>query len=178
MPQLVRHADSPPGAIRAVSARAARTAGGQLSLSYLLDGELAALVVPAPGRSRIGWKLWRHTCCEAFLRVKGEEAYYEFNFSPSGEWAVYRFSRYREGATVDDAQLDPQIALERKPERLELFALVELSRLGERYEQGPLAVGLSAVIEQASGGHSYWALRHPAGRPDFHHADAFALELA
>jgi hypothetical protein len=38
-------------------------------------------------------------------------------------------------------------------------------------------VGLSAVIEAADGALSYWALRHPAGRPDFHHPDCFALDL-
>ena len=35
---------------------------------------------------------------------------------------------------------------------------------------------LSAVIE-ASDGLSYWALRHPADKPDFHDADGFALLL-
>jgi hypothetical protein len=33
------------------------------------------------------------------------------------------------------------------------------------------------VIEAADGSLSYWALRHPPGKPDFHHRDAFALEL-
>ena len=32
-------------------------------------------------------------------------------------------------------------------------------------------------IEEASGRISYWALKHPPGRPDFHHPDGFALEL-
>jgi hypothetical protein len=40
-----------------------------------------------------------------------------------------------------------------------------------------LRIGLTAVVEDASGALSYWSLRHPAGRPDFHHADAFALRL-
>ena len=43
---------------------------------------------------------------------------------------------------------------------------------------GPLRIGLCAVIEEKSGALSYWALRHPPGRPDFHHRRAFALELA
>ena len=30
----------------------------------------------------------------------------------------------------------------------------------------------------ACGGISYWALAHPPGKPDFHHADGFALELS
>ena len=32
-----------------------------------------------------------------FIRPEDGEGYYEFNFSPSGEWAAYRFSGYREG---------------------------------------------------------------------------------
>jgi hypothetical protein len=34
------------------------------------------------------------------------------------------------------------------------------------------------VIEDIGGGRSYWALAHPAGKPDFHHADGFTIELA
>jgi hypothetical protein len=33
------------------------------------------------------------------------------------------------------------------------------------------------VIEEIDGALSYWALRHAPGKPDFHHRDAFALEL-
>jgi hypothetical protein len=40
-----------------------------------------------------------------------------------------------------------------------------------------LTLALSAVIEDEDGVLSYWALKHPAGKPDFHHRDAFALEL-
>jgi len=42
-------------------------------------------------------------------------------------------------------------------------------------------VALCVVIEERngalSGAFSYWALRHPLQRPDFHHPDGFALEL-
>jgi hypothetical protein len=34
------------------------------------------------------------------------------------------------------------------------------------------------VIEEGDGVLSYWALRHPAARPDFHHPEGFALEIA
>jgi len=40
-----------------------------------------------------------------------------------------------------------------------------------------LRLALAAVVEDERGMLSYWALRHPAGKPDFHHPDAFALEL-
>jgi hypothetical protein len=42
----------------------------------------------------------------------------------------------------------------------------------------PLHLGLSAVLEATNGDKSYWALAHPPGKPDFHHADCFALELS
>jgi len=61
------------------------------------------------------------------------------------------------------------------PERLELSALVDLHKIGVK---GKLAMGLSVVVEQEDGGLAYWALKHAPGRPDFHHRDAFALELA
>ena len=42
---------------------------------------------------------------------------------------------------------------------------------------GNTQIGLSAVLEEKDGTKSYWALRHPPGKPDFHHPDCFALEL-
>jgi hypothetical protein len=33
------------------------------------------------------------------------------------------------------------------------------------------------VVEDQSGKLSYWAVRHPPGKPDFHHPDCFALDL-
>jgi hypothetical protein len=43
---------------------------------------------------------------------------------------------------------------------------------------GPWHLGLSAIVEDTNGGKSYWALAHPPGKPDFHHADCFTLELS
>jgi len=42
---------------------------------------------------------------------------------------------------------------------------------------GSWRLGLAAVIEEASGRKSYWALAHPPGKPDFHHSDCFAHEI-
>jgi len=59
----------------------------------------------------------------------------------------------------------------------ELRASLDLNRLADLPSNGPWRLGLSAVIEEAGGGRSYWALAHPPGKPDFHHSDCFALEL-
>ena len=64
-------------------------------------------------------------------------------------------------------QAAPQIAVRRKGLELEVSV-----------NEKPGRIALSAVIEEGNGALSYWALRHPAGKPDFHHPDAFAMELA
>jgi len=99
----------------------------------------------------------------------GAGTYLEFNFSPSGEWAAHAFERYREGTPLGVP--DPGIAVRTDGQALELSASVEV-------EAAKLRVALCVVIEELDGALSYWALRHPAPRPDFHHADGFALEIA
>ncbi len=42
---------------------------------------------------------------------------------------------------------------------------------------GSLDVAISAVIEEADGTKSFWALSHPPGKPDFHAPSCFALTL-
>jgi hypothetical protein len=38
-------------------------------------------------------------------------------------------------------------------------------------------VALSAIIEETNGRKSFWALKHPPEKPDFHHDDCFDLQL-
>jgi hypothetical protein len=175
MAELLPHPHSRPGPVRRVGADARRTGESGLALTYVIEGDLSQVRIPPPRPARIGYKLWRHTCCEVFVAVAEAPRYHEFNFSPSGEWCAYAFGAYREGASLDDTTLEPQIAAARSPGRLELSALVDLDKISAK---GKLALGLCVVVEQEDGGLSYWALKHPPGRPDFHHRDAFALELA
>ncbi|HEY8555657.1 MAG TPA: hypothetical protein VIL43_14110, partial [Burkholderiales bacterium] len=104
-----------------------------------------------------------------------------FNLAPSGEWAVYAFARYRERASLPEGvsaqMLEPHIGTRRQPERLELDALIPLDRLAPELATARLALGLSAVVEAQDGARSYWALRHATAKPDFHHADGFAVTL-
>jgi hypothetical protein len=171
VPALVPHADASPGPVRAVAGRVERRADGALAVSFAIEADLQSLRIPQPRPPRIAARLWDHTCCEIFVAPRGGAAYHEFNFSPSGEWAAHAFERYREGVTLADESLDPCIAVRRRPGILELDAVIKV-------KAGAVWIGLAAVIEAADGGLSYWALRHPPGKPDFHHRDAFALELA
>ena len=100
-------------------------------------------------------------------------AYREFNFSPSGEWAVYAFRSYRDRGGLEK-KLAPGVKIRKTRGRLELDA-----EIGREFlpHNGPMWLGLSAVIEDVNGVLSYWALRLPPGKPDFHNTDAFALQM-
>jgi hypothetical protein len=174
---LICHPHAPSRAVQAVAVQATRTAEGKLSLHYSLQGTIGAVSIPAPGPARLGWKLWRHTCCELFVSEAGAATYHELNFSPSGEWAAYAFSKYREGITLTDEGTNPQIAVQSSDARFDLYALADLPRLAPAYRRARLAIGLAVIVEEQTGGLSYWALRHAPGKPDFHHPAAFALQL-
>jgi hypothetical protein len=170
---LACHPRTPDRVIRAVEVAAGGTAGGGLALSFALEGDLTAVRIPEPRSSRRADGLWRHTCFEAFVMAGEGPGYREFNFSPSGEWALTVFRGYRDAAEPA-AVPAPVITVRRRGERLALDAEIRTEWLPPGRS---LRLGLSAVVEDAHGELTYWALRHPAGQPDFHHSDAFALPL-
>jgi hypothetical protein len=148
---------------------------GTLALVYVLKGNCARLRIPPPRPSARIDGLWRHACFEMFVSVPGDSAYQEFNFSPSSEWARYHFRGYRDRLPLEEEEPAPQILTRREEKDLELEARVHLSHL---FMLQSLRLALSAVIEDDAGMLSYWALKHPPGKPDFHHPEAFALEIA
>jgi hypothetical protein len=174
---LTRHPSTPADAVRGLSVRVHRSAEGVLALAYCLDADIARICVPGPRSPAVAHQLWEHTCFEAFIAIAEATAYHEFNFAPSGEWAAYEFHSYRNVAGLGDEALDPRIAVRQGADRLELDARVALDRLSAVHRRAALRLGLSAVIEDHHGARSYWSLRHPAGPPDFHHAEALALRL-
>lgn len=163
--------------MRSIYARVGTMPAGALAVSYVLDADLDRLTIPPPRPARMADQLWQHTCFELFVRCAGSSAYHEFNFAPSGEWAAYAFNAYREGVPLADATLDPRVTVRSSPGKLEVDAVMRLDSLSFMRARSSLSVAVSAVIEDCDGGLSYWALAHPAGKPDFHHADSFALEL-
>lgn len=165
---LERHPATSCAALRGIEVSIVRSPEA-LRVAYVLDGEIDRLRIPPPRPPRVAGQLWRHTCCELFVARRGEAGYREYNFSPSGEWAAYAFESYREGALRVD--VSPEILLRQGAGRLELAASIPVKA------NQKLLLGLSAVVEEESGALSYWALRHAPGKPDFHHPEAFALEL-
>ncbi|MCK9540441.1 MAG: DOMON-like domain-containing protein [Novosphingobium sp.] len=169
--ELVPHPDFPPRGIRRVSVRWFPTRYARLLLRWHVHG-VEALSVPAfSGRAR-GDNLWETTCFELFLKDAGSSAYAEFNFSPSGRWAAYFFPAYRQGMTDIELEPGPDISTDSGETIFVLNALVDIGLVA-----GTRAAGLSAVIDEKDGTRSYWALAHPAGKPDFHDPACFALPL-
>ena len=156
--------------MRAIIVSGTREAGGFITVRYHVEGDVTQILVPAeaePGRAN---GLWQTTCLELFTRDAGDDAYREYNFSPSRQWAAYGFAGYRDGQHPID------IWAPRIMPRVESDALiVDVTFVSPRL--GPQMVGACAVIEERDGRKSYWALRHPSGKPDFHHPECFAYEL-
>jgi len=167
---LVRHPEAACAAVRAIDATVHRSAHG-IEVCYTVTADLDHVRITEPRPPRFADNLWQHTCFELFVREQSSDASVEFNFSPSGEWAAYAFDRYREGMRRLDGTL--RIAFRREGGTLVLDAVVPR----EMIATSALAAGLSAVIEDTDGAISYWALKHPSAKPDFHHRDAFALLL-
>jgi hypothetical protein len=168
---LAPHPEAPGGKVTAVDVELI-VSPNDLLISYFVTGS-EHLIVPEwrlPAR-RDG--LWETTCFEAFLRPVGGQAYFEFNFSPSTEWAAYRFERHREGRSDLPWPVDPFATRGEEPSDPLLEVDLDLSALPDI----AMDLGLSAVIEELGGPKSYWALAHPPGDPDFHHPSCFTLQL-
>jgi len=155
----------------------ARPSPGNLLLRYIVTGNMSDLNLPPVTAAARADELWRHTCFEAFVQAAPGAPYYEFNFAPSLQWAAYGFSDYRSGMRVASEISAPRVEVQSNGGAYELQASLELDRLASLPSDGSWRLGLSAVIEEASGHKSYWALAHPPGEADFHHSDCFAHEI-
>jgi hypothetical protein len=116
--------------------------------------------------------LWKTTCFEAFVRPAGEQSYREWNFAPSGQWAAYDFSDYREGSADANIAAAPYVRFEDNFTWWALGATISVEA------DVAWELGLSAVLEEKDGTKSYWALAHTGEKPDFHAPGCFTARLA
>lgn len=164
---LQPHPASPPGPVEQIVAYFERVNRFRFWVRFELQGALSQVVWPTAAFGGRADDLWRTTCFEAFL--KGDDAYWEFNFSPSQQWASYSFDAYRSGQ-----RQAAEVASPVRPDLEDTYAEFEAT-----FEQPPgvTRLGLSAVIQTIDGAISYWALAHPSDKPDFHHPESFVLDL-
>jgi hypothetical protein len=146
-----------------------------IELHYRFHSDLATLRLPSPQAAGPADGLWQHTCCEAFIAATAAPSYREFNFSPAGQWAIYRFADYLQRDDTDPPPTSlPPIDFSRRPDGFDLRATIPRLLL----PAGPLQLGLSAVIERADGDKDYWALAHGSEQPDFHLRQTFIIHLS
>lgn len=164
---LVPHPGTRAPILQSLTVRLEATAASW-RLRYRLRGELSRLRLPAaaaqPG-PRDG--LWQHCCLELFVGSPDSPAYREFNFSPSGDWAAYAFSGLRQHAGPDQIPVHPRLSWQHDDRSAQLDVQLPATALPAP-DAGLRRLGLSAVLESLDGELSYWALQHPAERPDFH----------
>ncbi len=175
---LIAHPSTPNDAVRSLRVRLRTEGADILVFHYSLHADMSRVRVPPSGAGGRMDTLWKHTCFEAFVAPADAPGYYEFNFSPSLDWAIYWFNAYREGMSRAQIGRAPNILVHRGEEGLELESAVRLGDLAGLSEARHLRIALAAVIEDENGKLYYWGLRHPSGKPDFHHPNGFELEVA
>ena len=167
---LQLHELHPSSQVRAISVDCGIFPDGRLMLRYRIERANRVILPDERSKGRAD-NLWKTTCCELFL-MHGDRSYREFNFSPSGKWAAYRFDGYRAGQSEFEPMEWPEIDCMPVDDN----AIITIMLCGAELA-GVKSIGLSMVIEEEGGHISYWALTHPKNTPDFHDAACFALPL-
>ncbi len=164
---LIAHPDCLPPSVGSIDV-SVWAEGGRWHFRFLVEGA-DELVLPEPQPPGRADELWKQTCFEAFVTLPGG-GYVELNFSPSSQWAAYRFDDYRSGMRIEPAEVEIWL------DGGETWIGVEAAVRCEALTAGA-SLGLSAVIRERESA-SYWALGHPDGAPDFHDRACFKARLA
>jgi hypothetical protein len=169
---LRAHPAAPPLAVLAVGVRILKLDINWLTIRWKVEGAKQVVLPPFAGRARTDG-LWQTTCFELFVKAPGATGYAEFNLSPSERWAAYDFAGYREGM-AERAMPRAPVCTPRGGRSVLIFdAAIPAAALPPL----PWDYGFTAVIEEAGGVRSYWAIAHPRGKPDFHDPACFAASL-
>jgi hypothetical protein len=179
---LLCHPATPDSIVTGITVDVDSLTSDLLVLDYRIRGDIDRLQLPPQAPSRFQDLLWQHTCLEAFIGFEDSDTYFEFNFSPSSQWAVYRFESYRQNVTSLDPLPTPRVIVRRRGDEIEADVDIHLGGIpglsAAEIQGRELRLAVSAVMRSEQGTISYWALAHPPGKPDFHHREGFALRLA
>lgn len=153
-----------------------------LKLVYRLVGPLSDLIIPHPSaQAQARDFLWEHMCFEFFVGWDAEDTsrYWEWNFSPSGEWMVYGFSEYRKADRSFSTSLEYDVQfMKHSATELSLEVDVPLLNIIPKPGSGSLRAAACAVIEHKTNKEkTYWALKHTESKPNFHRRESFSIEL-
>jgi hypothetical protein len=146
------------------------------SIEYHLQGNLETVVIPSahPIPSRKS-QLWESTCFEFFIGVPGNDNYWEFNLSPTGDWNVFALDDYRQGLQNELAFTSLPLSIDRSATSLVLKSTIDLSKIIPATRE--LELSVTTVIESSQHEASYWALAHTGTVADFHRRDSFIFKI-
>ncbi|MCP6760456.1 MAG: DOMON-like domain-containing protein [Fischerella sp. CENA71] len=148
----------------------------QLNLCYMLSGDLEKVAIAPPSNTpQRKHELWKNTCFEFFLGVKDSDKYWEFNLSPTGNWNIYRFDRYRQGMQEEIAFSVLPFNVQHQPNGLVVVLEMDLNSIVLAEEI--LQIAITTVIKCKDGEVTYWALTHQGKEADFHLRDSFIIDL-
>ena len=185
MPALVPFQATPLTAPFQIHGHASWSMDRELLLEYRLTGPLDQLKLPASLQSETGFRegLWETTCFECFLGLPGSPDYWEWNFAPSGRWALFEFTENRSRSSRQPLDVRPHVSAVREDDST-LVVRVHLGRWPSELlrwaslAHAPLEASLTAVLDHSSGEKTYWAIAHASSKPDFHARASFTLELS
>lgn len=118
-------------------------------------------------------ELWKQTCFEFFVKKSEHKNYFEFNASPKGQWNFYRFSDYRSPIEKENSINHIKMSSVQQGQWKVLVYKLDLNPLFKPGDS--LLFSFSAVVKQGVEV-SYWAHKHSAEKPDFHHVNNFTIE--
>lgn len=132
-------------------------------LTYSALGPIQDLKLPPiQNQGKFQNQLWEETCFEIFFTNNTSTEYSEWNFSPSGNWAYYRFQDYRK-PKLSHPKLEPitppQIEIETN--KLNLVVEIPLEENFEYYQA-------SVILKFQNNLKSHWCFGHPPNKADFH----------
>lgn len=146
-----------------------------LDIKFILSGNINDILIDPPvENSQRTDKLWEKTCFEIFIKSDESSSYWEYNLSPSSNWAIYGFSAYRQGK-FDELSIDTiPIRASKEHKQLSLASQIPLPK--SLFEQN-LKIGLSSVVQDDKGDIYYYALTHVKSQPDFHADESFIVTV-
>ena len=157
-----------------------------LHFAFQLEGDLTSLDVPlsqvSKSRSQKD-ELWKATCFEIFLSRPGDLSYFEFNFSPTGDFAVYTFDDYRSDMQPLKQLVQPKFKFERGSDFYRITGAIGDAHDDPRFKrllaEPKLEASMTAVIKPlpGQGETTFWALAHAGKKADFHLRSSFGLSL-
>lgn len=152
---------------------------GLLTARFEVSGNEDLILLPPPsGEPQRRSHLWEHSCFEIYAALAGHKDYWEFNFSPSGDWACYYFTDYRKDRIPEEKISKVNChSLESTSAHKTWEIHVDVASLPAFHQKQKLFLALTAVIEMKDGQKTYWALSHAGDKADFHRRDSFCIKI-